>query len=67
MWGRLAPRVNAMTKTTMIDGIKVLKLSETHTEEIGQPSDALAMFHIWTLLTGADSVRDLTVANRSIL
>ncbi|WP_420857293.1 hypothetical protein [Marivivens marinus] len=55
-----------MKTTTMIDGVKVIKLSETHASEHGRPSDSLAMFHIWTLLTGAETLRDLTVSNRAL-
>jgi hypothetical protein len=48
------------------DKLTVLKLKETHADEIGTHSDAGAMFRIWTLLTDGEQLRDLTVANRSV-
>ncbi|MBL4810937.1 MAG: hypothetical protein JKX69_00940 [Rhodobacteraceae bacterium] len=51
-------------QTTMIDGVKVIKLAETHPEEISSQGDAMTIFHIWNLLSGGDSLRDLTVGNR---
>lgn len=53
-------------KTMMVDGVKVIKLDETHPEERERQSDALSMFRIWSLLTGEDQMRDLTVANRAL-
>ncbi|MEN8919545.1 MAG: hypothetical protein ABF254_13225 [Octadecabacter sp.] len=43
-----------------------MKLSETHVDTINQESDCLAVFRIWTLLTGGATMRDLTVANRRL-
>ena len=48
------------------DKLTVLKLKETHADEIGTHSDAGAMFRIWTLLTDGEQLRDLTVTNRSV-
>lgn len=53
-------------KTMMVDGVKVIKLDETHEDEKNRQSDALSMFRIWSLLTGEDQMRDLTVANRAL-
>lgn len=55
-----------MKTTEMIDGIKVTKLAETHAEMRDLPSDAMTMFHIWNLLTGANSMRDATPCNRAL-
>lgn len=50
------------------DGVKVIKLSETHPEEQCRAADdAVGMLHLWTLLTGGDDLRDTTVVNRSVL
>lgn len=46
--------------------VPVLKLSETHADAINEESDGMAVFRIWTLLTGSETMRDLTVANRRI-
>ncbi|MBU2992438.1 hypothetical protein Q4555_08985 [Octadecabacter sp. 1_MG-2023] len=54
-----------MTNTNQT--VPVLKLQETHDDAIDQMSDRMSMFRIWTLLTGADETRDLTVANRQVL
>lgn len=51
-------------KAMMVDGVKVIKLDETHEDEKNRQSDALSMFRIWSLLTGEDQMRDLTVANK---
>ncbi len=48
----------------MVDGVKVIKLDETHEDEKNRQTDALSMFRIWSLLTGEDQMRDLTVANK---
>jgi hypothetical protein len=53
-------------KTMMVDGVKVIKLDETHPDERDRQTDALSMFRIWSLLTGEDQMRDLTVANRPL-
>lgn len=47
--------------------IPVLKLYETHDDAVGEMSDGMAMFRIWTSLTGGGETRDLTVANREVL
>ena len=46
--------------------VPVLKLSETHADAINQESDGMVVFRIWTLLTGGEVRRDLTVANRRL-
>ncbi|AKS44591.1 hypothetical protein SAMN05444287_2499 [Octadecabacter temperatus] len=46
--------------------VPVMKLSETHADEINQESDVMAIFRIWTHLTGGETMRDLTVANRKL-
>jgi len=46
--------------------IRVIKLKETHPEEINRASDAMAMFRIWSLLGGAAQMRDRTLVNRTI-
>jgi hypothetical protein len=51
-------------KAMMVDGVKVIKLDETHEDEKNRQTDALSMFRIWSLLTGEDQMRDLTVANK---
>lgn len=53
-------------KTMMVDGVKVIKLDETHEDEKNRQSDVLSLFRIWSLLTGEDQMRDLTVNNRSV-
>ncbi|WP_172623764.1 hypothetical protein [Octadecabacter sp. SW4] len=53
-------------KTKMIDGVKYLKLEETHPEENSRASEALGMLHLWTLITGEDALRDTTVGNRQL-
>ncbi len=47
----------------MVDGVKVIKPDETRGDEKNRQADALSMFRIWSLLTGADQMRDVTVAN----
>lgn len=53
-------------KTMMVDGVKVIQLDETHEDEKNWQSDALSLFRIWSLLTGEDQMRDLTVSNREL-
>jgi hypothetical protein len=53
-----------MTKAA--NNVPVMKLKETHADERGRSSDTMAMFRIWSLLTGADMLRDQTVGNRTI-
>ena len=48
------------------NAVPVMKLSETHVDAINQESDGMAVFRIWTLLTGGETMRDLTVANRRL-
>ncbi|WP_158514972.1 hypothetical protein [Nioella nitratireducens] len=43
---------------------RVIKLRETHPEEISRGSDAMAVFRIWSLLGGAAQTRDRTIVNR---
>ena len=51
-------------KAMMVDGVKVIKLGETHEDEKNRQTDALSMFRIWSLLTGEDQMRDLTAAKK---
>jgi len=44
--------------------IRVLKLKETHSEEVDRVSDAQTMLRIWSLLGGASQMRDRTICNR---
>ena len=44
--------------------IRVLKLKETHPEELGRASDAQTMLRIWSLLGGQAQMRDRTICNR---
>ncbi len=46
---------------------KVLKLQETHKDEIGRTSEAATMFRLWSLLSADQGVRDLTVGHRNII
>ena len=48
------------------NAVPVMKLSETHSDAINQESDGMAVFRIWTLLTGGETMRDLTVAHRRL-
>jgi len=48
------------------NAVPVMKLRETHADAINQESDGMAVFRIWTLLTGGETMRDLTVANRKL-
>jgi hypothetical protein len=54
-----------MTDTTA--SVLVMKLHETHDDAHSESKDCMAMFRIWTLLTGGAETRDLTVANREVL
>ena len=54
-----------MTNTN--NAVPVMKLQETHADAIHEDSDGMAMFRIWTLLTGGETTRDLTVANRRVV
>jgi len=49
------------------NAVPVLKLQETHEDAIDETSDAMSVFRIWTLLTGGEDTRDLTVMNRQVL
>lgn len=51
-------------KAMMVDGVKVIKLDQTRGDEKNRQADALSMFRIWSLLTGEDQMRDVTVANK---
>ncbi len=53
-------------KTMMVDGVKVIQLDETHEDEKNRQSDALSLFRIWSLLTGEEQMRDMTVGNREL-
>ena len=63
--GGVNQQVNVMIKQASPD-IRVLKLKETHPEEIGGRSDAQTMFRIWSLLGGAQQMRDRTIYNRAL-
>ena len=54
-----------MTKTDT--EIRVLKLRETHEDARLEDSDGMAVFRIWTLLTGGETMRDMTVAERKVI
>ncbi len=45
---------------------RVIKLKETHPDELARGSDAMTVFRIWSLLGGATQMRDSTVVNRII-
>tara|TARA_R110002072_G_scaffold241302_1_gene400174 strand:+ start:198 stop:362 length:165 start_codon:yes stop_codon:yes gene_type:complete len=47
-----------------ISEVRVIKLKDTHPDEKGHASDMMATFRIWSLLGGAEQMRDRTVANR---
>ena len=47
--------------------IPVLKLRDRRPEAMDEPSEAMTMFRIWTLLTNGAATRDLTVADRKIV
>jgi hypothetical protein len=57
-------QVNVMINNT--SEIRVLKLKETHPEEMGHASDAQTMFRIWSLLGGQAQMRDRTIFNRTL-
>lgn len=44
--------------------VRVLKLKETHAEEVGRASDAQTVLRIWSLLGGGAQMRDRTICNR---
>lgn len=53
-------------KVDYVDGIKVMKLSDSNRPAI-QADDALTMLRLWQLLTGGNSLRDTqTIFNRSL-
>jgi hypothetical protein len=43
---------------------RVMKLKETHSDELRRASDTMTMLRIWSLLGGAAQLRDRTVVNR---
>ena len=47
--------------------VPVMKLHETHADAMHEVSDGMAIFRIWTLLSGGETMRDLTVADRKIV
>lgn len=55
-------QVNVMVKHN--SELRVIKLKETHPEEIARASDTMATFRIWSLLGGAAQLRDRTISNR---
>ena len=44
--------------------VRVIKLKDAHPDEKGRASDMMTTFRIWSLLGGADSLRDRTLGNR---
>lgn len=44
--------------------VRVIRLKETHAEEMRRASDMITTLRIWTLLGGAEHLRDRTIANR---
>lgn len=44
--------------------VRVIRLKETHPDEMGRASDMMTTFRIWTLLGGAGDLRDRTLGNR---
>ena len=60
--GGVNQQVNVMINNT--SEVRVLKLKETHPEEIDRASDAQTMFRIWSLLGGQAQMRDRTICNR---
>lgn len=60
--GGVIQQVNVMINQG--NEIRVLKLKETHPEEMGRASDAQTMFRIWSLLGGQTQLRDRTICNR---
>ena len=48
-------------------GYKVLKLQETHPEEIGRAGEAATIFRLWSLLSADEGIRDLTVGHRNVI
>ncbi len=53
-------------KMKMENGVRTLVLAETHAGERMRDSEAATMFRLWSLLTGDEGVRDLTVGHRKI-
>jgi len=53
-----------MTKIT--NDVPVLKLQDTHKDAHLEDSDGMLMFRIWSLLSGGETTKDLTVANRKL-
>ena len=47
--------------------VRVLKLRETHDDARQEGSDGMAVFRIWTLLTGGETLRDQTIAERKVI
>jgi hypothetical protein len=46
--------------------VRVIKLKETHPAEMGRAGDRMPTFRIWSLLGGADALRDRPVGNRHL-
>lgn len=44
--------------------VRVIKLKETHPDEMGRANDMTATFRIWSLLGGDHQMRDRTVGSR---
>lgn len=51
----------------IIEGMRVLKLRDVSGDQKDALAGDMAMFHIWRLLTGGDTLRDMTVAERRFL
>jgi len=60
--GALTYEENAMVNDN--SEVRVIKLKETHPDEMGRAGDMVTTFRIWSLLGGADSLRDRTLGNR---
>lgn len=46
--------------------VRVIKLKETHPDEMGQSGDMMTTFRIWSLLGGSECLRDRTLGNRHL-
>ena len=53
-------------KTKMVDGIKVMTLTQTHGSERVRGGEAATMLRLWSLLLGDAGLRDMTVGHRNL-
>jgi hypothetical protein len=44
--------------------VRVIKLKETHPDEMGRSGDMMKTLRIWTLLGSAEALHDRTVGDR---